>query len=473
MVGSARGEKIDAGAGIAVRKKNTKKAPKPKKKDTSAKRRASTTRKRRGPSNPRRRAKKQQPKRAPRSGTPRRKSRVKAYTAHYRALLARGGSGAGSALESLGGGAAPDPVALPARAADVAEEWHEIVKNFLDDDQELHDVADRIADRGKRALEALAAGDEEQIAGDKRMRADLEVIARLDGSRPTFMVQNGKVNLATSPVGTWEARLNSSAGLLEHAIRCVGRVDLDSLPKRFAGTAFLIQENLVITNRHVLEEIGTQAADGTWNLKDGAAVDFGHEFRARDSVDRRALRKVVFCGKDPINHTVDHGHLDLALIETERPAPADKLDYYLAIDISPDWGARDQELYVVGYPGSPRFGDEDLTLLEKLFKSTYGHKRCAPGVVMRERTELAASPKGWSLAHDATTLGGNSGSAILAFARENICAGLHYGGTRSTPRENWGHVLGLTLDATDGRSAKTLRQHLMERDVDLIDPFGG
>ena len=373
------------------------------------------------------------------------------------------------ALESLGGAAESPPIE-PSHADTVAQQWHQVVETFLDDDQKLHDICDQIAGRGKRALKILADGDEQRLA-DPKTRASLEVIVRLDGSRPTFMVQNGKVNLETSPVGTWESRLNSSAGLLEHALACVGRIDLDSLPKGFAGTGWLVQDNLILTNRHVLEEIGKQASDGSWTLKDGAAIDFGHEFRARASIARRLLRKVVFTGPDPINHTIDHTHLDLALIETDPPAAADKLDYYFALDISPDWGARDQEVYVVGYPGAPRFGDEDLTLLEKLFKSTYGHKRCAPGVVTRDRVSLAAGPRSWSLAHDATTLGGNSGSAILAFSREGNGAGLHFGGSRGTSRENWGHILGLTLDSTDGHSAKTLRQHLEERGVDLIDPF--
>jgi V8-like Glu-specific endopeptidase len=394
-----------------------------------------------------------------------------ALVAHYRAVFARGAEGK-SSLESMETAGPDDTDSLLRRADSAAESWHRIVKTFLDDDPRLHDVADQIAGRGKRALKVLASGYEAKIARDQKVRADLEVIAQTDGSRPTFVVQNGKVSLDSSPVGGWEAKLNASAGMLERALACVGRIDHDSLPQGFAGTGFLVQENLIITNRHVLEEIGKPDAHGNWNLKKGVAIDFGHEFRARDTVARRMLRKVVFCGPDPIDRTIDHAHLDLALIETDPPAPGDELDYYLGVDISPDWAARDQDLYVVGYPGSPRFGDEDQDLLDKLFRKTYGHKRCAPGVISRERTKLPDSPRSWSLAHDATTLRGNSGSAILAFTRETICAGLHYGGARGTPRENWGHVLGLTLDSTDGRSARTLRQHLQDAGVELIDPFG-
>ncbi len=82
---------------------------------------------------------------------------------------------------------------------------------------------------------------------------------------------------------------------------------------------------------------------------------------------------------------------------------------------------------------------------------------------------MGASPRKWTLGHDATTLGGNSGSAIVVIGREKITVGLHYGGRRADPRENWCHVLGLTLDETDGRSSKTLREHFHERGVVLVD----
>jgi hypothetical protein len=38
---------------------------------------------------------------------------------------------------------------------------------------------------------------------------------------------------------------------------------------------------------------------------------------------------------------------------------------------------------------------------------------------------------------------------------------------------NWAHVLGRTLDETNGFSNKTLRKHLGDRDVQLVDILGG
>jgi V8-like Glu-specific endopeptidase len=75
----------------------------------------------------------------------------------------------------------------------------------------------------------------------------------------------------------------------------------------------------------------------------------------------------------------------------------------------------------------------------------------------------------WTLAHDATTIGGNSGSVVLVAGRERVAAGLHYGGRRGEPRENWGHVIGRVLDEKDHRSGATLRQLFIEYGVRLVD----
>ena len=126
-------------------------------------------------------------------------------------------------------------------------------------------------------------------------------------------------------------------------------------------------------------------------------------------------------------------------------------------------------MFIIGYPGDPGQAGGPPSFLERLFKTTYGHKRLAPGLITATADRLADSPRKWTLGHDGTTLGGNSGSAVVVVGREKIAAGLHYGGTRADPRENWCHVLGLTLDETDGRSNKTLRAHFEERGVALVD----
>ncbi|MBO0720270.1 MAG: hypothetical protein J2P41_05575, partial [Blastocatellia bacterium] len=133
-------------------------------------------------------------------------------------------------------------------------------------------------------------------------------------------------------------------------------------------------------------------------------------------------------------------------------------------DKAPDWAEPQQTIFIVGYPGNPGYSPYTPTLLESLFQSTFGYKRLAPGLVIPSQVAVSE----WTVTHDATTLGGNSGSIVLVAGREHIAAGLHYGGRRD-PSENWGHILGLVMNQTDGHSAKTLQQYFEEFGVDLVD----
>jgi hypothetical protein len=122
-------------------------------------------------------------------------------------------------------------------------------------------------------------------------------------------------------------------------------------------------------------------------------------------------------------------------------------------------------VFTIGYPANPGHGYA-LSLLEQLFQSTYGFKRLAPGRVITSQF----TNKAWTTTHDATTLGGNSGSVLLVAGREHIAAGLHSGGRISKPLENWGHILGAVLDQPgDPATPTTLREQFQKFGVTLID----
>ena len=407
----------------------------------------------------------------------RKRSAVRPNLAHYKRMLARGGLRGGglesmesedatSAEPDLSGGAIDD------RVEHSRSELHQIVREHLGDTPELHEIADQIARDGKQSLTAVGEADEETLAS-REVMAGLEVIVRTDGSRPSFMVRNGAIDRSTSPLGLWGETLDDSDPSLRRAIECVGRIDDPKAAQGFQGTGILVGENLVLTNRHVLQAIASKprAADGSWQLKPDIAIDFGHEFRARQSVRRRAVRRVVFAGsKEIMGNAIDHAKLDLALLELDPAEGGESPANPLALDLSPDWGQQLTGIFIIGYPGNPGLFVEKPTLLELLFKSTYGCKRVAPGEVTTSVDALAKSSRKWTLGHDATTLGGNSGSAVIVIGRETVvAAGLHYGGRRTDPRENWCHVVGRVLEETDGISRKTLRQHLQDRGVKLVD----
>jgi V8-like Glu-specific endopeptidase len=388
----------------------------------------------------------------------------------YKALLAAGGSPP-RGIESTAGegaGAGEPDLSEPAirhRLDTTARELRRIVDEHLGGSPALHELAQRLVAQGDEALRALRNDDEERLGEEPLLLAGLETIVRTDGSRPSFMVRNGDADVSTSPVGSWGPTLQASAEALRDAIACVGRVDAEG---EHVGTGFLVQENVILTNRHVLQGIADHHQDGDWTFRPGATIDFGHEYRAVESVNPRALRRLVFTSGQPIalSGPVEHAKLDLALIELAPASAANRPRQVLALDIATDWAQPKATVFTIGYPAEPGPFQFPPSLLEQLFQGTYSHKRLAPGLVIGAQ---APSVHTWTMAHDATTLGGNSGSVVLVAGREHLAAGLHYGGRRAEPRENWGHVLGRALDQTDGRSATTLRDHLRALGVGLVD----
>jgi V8-like Glu-specific endopeptidase len=340
-----------------------------------------------------------------------------------------------------------------------------IVKDYLHDDPHLVDVAKKIVAEGGEALRILDANDANALERRPELLSGLEAIVRTDGSRPSFLIRNGDVDRKSSPLGGWANLLDRSADRLRGAIACVGRIDVPGTSAGFMGTGFLIQENLILTNRHVLQ-VSARLYNGEWKFSDGAAIDFGHEFNARDSLDRRKLKRVVFCGARKIEFdSIDHSKLDLALIELESASASARPSMVLPLNLTPDWAVPGTTILTVGYPGSPQGMLYSPTLLEQLFQATFGYKRIAPGELIAAHTTVQP----WTLTHDATTLGGNSGSVVLLADREQLAAGLHYGGRGVEPRENWGHVLASVLNATDGTSPKTLQEVLREHGIQLGD----
>ena len=387
---------------------------------------------------------------------------------HYGRFLSS--NGAAASLESTESAGTPrdmlTPGAIQDRAETAASAMHRIVTDYLGDTSALHRLADKLAAEGHRGLRALADGDEQRLAERPRMVSSLEAIVRLDGSRPSFMIREGRIDFDSSPIGTWQPSLSGSAAEINKAIACVGRIDDPSESAGFQGTGFLIHENLILTNRHVLQVIADKVPGTGWKMRAGITIDFGHEFRGHESVNRRKLKSVVFTGAKSIGGAIDHSRLDLALIELE-PTTQDQLPkHILAVDVSPDWAAVDQVIYTIGYPAAPAIGDYKPSLLEQLFQSTYGYKRLAPGLVMPSKRAASAA---WTTGHDATTIGGNSGSVVLVQGRETLAAGLHYGGRRAEPRENWAHVLGRVMDATQGADTQALKAVLKGRGVTLVD----
>jgi len=382
--------------------------------------------------------------------------------ARYRAILKDGVAGAGKVVMESAGGLTAATVAAGDRQnilEQARESLYKMIERYLGKSQGLKDLADKILQEGGEALKAVAEDDDAHLHG---MRKDaLEVIVHQDGSRPSFLIRNGVVDKDSSPIGSWSGILDASMPALKDAIDCVGRIDVNG---RHVGTGFLVGPDVIITNRHVLQAIGVEN-NGGWTLYPGTTIDFGFEFQGTQSMNRRNLQQVVFCGDQPIDGALDHAKLDLSLISLSPLTHAATPVTPLMLMRNTGWVQTDTQIYTVGYPGNPGPDGRSTygSLLEQLFRSTFGYKRLAPGRLLP--FGIPGSP-GWTLAHEATTLGGNSGSPVLVFGSERAAAGLHYGGTLATPRQNWGHILGKTLGAVNSQfCSKTLEAHLSEHGV--------
>ena len=100
------------------------------------------------------------------------------------------------------------------------------------------------------------------------------------------------------------------------------------------------------------------------------------------------------------------------------------------------------KLFVVGYPAMPRVLPSDdegkrrmdvVQRLREIYDMKYGVRYLSPGLVMTSPDAVPDSPNGWVFTHDATSLGGNSGSCVLSFDHNLDVAGLHFAETGCGP----------------------------------------
>lgn len=286
----------------------------------------------------------------------------------------------------------------------------------------------------------------------------LEAIIEADGSRPVLMVQDGSIDLKAPDLNTalglpWQQAARERLQGIERVARSVGVIQLPDFDKMRIGTGFAIAPGVILTNRHVLEAIA-RFQDGKWSWKYKAQIDFGAEFERPDtrSFD---LDAVLLTGPNAIDNRVNFANLDFAVIRL-RPGTQDfppGLPLGETADAVKVGPARKPSIYVLGFPAKPAIltgsdsaapppaaGSEYEDVLARLFKDEFGVKRWAPGYVEAGAGQLFDDERKWVMSHDASTLGGNSGSCVVDFSGHNaLVVGLHFGGR---PRvENWAHVL--------------------------------
>lgn len=202
---------------------------------------------------------------------------------------------------------------------------------------------------------------------------------------------------------------------IRNTFPAVGRIDITDL-STYAGTGFVVGQNLVMTNRHVAMEFTTGVGRGKrvkiLDLK--AEVDFDDE-PSFEQEDGFVLHECVMV----------HPYWDMALFKADLP---DIEPLRLSTTTYPTLRKRKQPVVAIGYPA---FDDRNgLKAQKEIFGDQYEVKRIAPGRVSIQKRQVSSK---WlsgpvaALTHDASTLGGNSGSAIIDVESGTIAA-LHFGG---------------------------------------------
>ncbi|MBH0111621.1 trypsin-like peptidase domain-containing protein [Novosphingobium sp. YJ-S2-02] len=302
----------------------------------------------------------------------------------------------------------------------------------------------------EEAFDRLAGGVGEWSS---KARMGLEALVRLT-DRPALRIRGGHIDVNDPRGADWRDRftLMLGTGVIESHLGSIGRIDCDGM---HVGTGYVIGAGLVLTNRHVLQTFAAPVPRRTgpdrWVLtSDAVTIDFAERPSSQTADTRFRIVDVIGAGRDDIDFDrIDLADLDVAVLGVETTnAAAKALPPALPIDGDPTSVDAGKTVLVVGYPAQPASLptrtdgsiDADVTArLNVLFGADYGTKYAAPGDVCAAVGSHQADTERRVFSHDATTLAGNSGSAIIGALAPQDIVGLHFGGQWLT--ENYAHAL--------------------------------
>lgn len=241
-------------------------------------------------------------------------------------------------------------------------------------------------------------------------------------TRPSLPVRSGELGRVPT---TWEV-LQDQRALVNGFLPSVGRLDsVVQGHRNGTGTGWFVGENLLMTNAHVVAALCQVQVHGNrqWpdQLKD-VLPDFNAQWASL--ADSRPAWDPADAPTEHIEHAAGrvvhadvHATLDMAVLSIEGVQDSASLVLSLSAE-GPVHGQK--QIYTLGYPAIPHPGVLHPALLQFLFGTSQPGmtKRVAPGKLIDSATGAD---------HDATTLGGSSGSPILDI-ESHLVVGLHYAG---------------------------------------------
>lgn len=250
--------------------------------------------------------------------------------------------------------------------------------------------------------------------------ATLETIVR--EGRPALLINGGGFTKPTEidqPSKEITDRLLQHADSFKNVIPLVGRIDVGNFPggATYLGTGWLVDPDVVVTNRHVAELIARWDG-GTYRFKPGrfgepitARLDYLHESDSSAS-DAAEVERVIWIESDPKK-------ADIAFLKLKVARPRDGTQQNRIVLAASD-AKVGADVAVIGYPArAPADIIPDQDRMDRIYGGRYDVKRIAPGL-------MDDPSRGWAT-HDCTTLGGNSGSVVVDM-RSGQAVALHFAG---------------------------------------------
>lgn len=304
-------------------------------------------------------------------------------------------------------------------------------------------AADTVAQQVEHALKQLHQ--DPQAALSRNQRLGLESVVRADGTRPSLVVTGGGVDLTHPMAATWRDRLVGARDAIELLAPATARVQPRAGSySRFFGTAFLVgmYPARMVTNRHVAMQalrrsVATREA-APHPMLTSYQVHAGTievEFEGlQDSVASKlaAVQRVIL---PPWPNSAKQPSMDIAILELGPELPDNMPDpIVLQADAHFEIEGTLNSFCTIGFPAPPTWrtgivdGIDWAYVDRAIFNERYGVKRLAPGIVTKSFEEIDRHGAGYTFGHDATTLGGSSGSAICAWKDKKKVFGLHFSG---------------------------------------------
>ena len=239
--------------------------------------------------------------------------------------------------------------------------------------------------------------------------------------RPVYLIQRGTFSAPGHQSASSReivGRLETARSRLNEVIASTGRIDLRNHQLGWVGTGWMIAPRVVVTNRHVAEEFSRAAGDGFAFKRNftgrrvAAYLDWRQEHRQSEE-SRFRVEEVRWIEPE---ESADVALLIISGIGEdgeEAPPPVSLMtrEEIERLHVGA-WIA------VIGYPAYDSRNDAGDQ--QRIFDGIYNVKRLAPG-------QVTAFSGNELLNHDATTLGGNSGSVVVDLA-SGKALGLHFGG---------------------------------------------